>query len=487
MMTSFRQTPYPLIIDGKEVPGSGDMLLETRNPATDEVIGHFHEATEADAKHAVQVAKAAFDNHWRSTTPKERSRVLRAFAEAIRRRVETLAITETADVGRPISATSQEMAGVADSVDYYAGVVYSLSGETPEISDPTLTNLTFREPLGVCGLIVPWNYPALLAVLKMAPALAAGNTVILKPSELTPISAAILGEATLEAELPAGVVNILHGRGEVTGSALVNHPDVAKISFTGGTSTGKRIYEASAATVKRLTLELGGKSPLIVFEDCDIDAAVEAAVRDNTRHAGQVCAACSRLLVQESIQETFVDRLERRLRTVKVGLPSEPETEMGPLISAAQRERVNGYIEAARREGAEVRTYADLSGRPELSNGHFLPPMLLLSSTNTMTPSREEIFGPVQSVISFHEEKDAVRLANDSPYGLAAAVYTGDASRAMRVVRALEAGTVCVNAAHKVSVDSPFGGCKQSGFGKERGIAAMLDDTTIKSVRYSLV
>lgn len=486
-MSSFSKTPYPLIINGEEVKGSSETLMETRNPATGEVIGHVYEATEADVDQAVHAASTAYESHWRKTTPKERSRRLLAFAEAIRRREEALADAETADVGRPISATSQEMTGVADSVDYYAGVVYSLGGETPEISDPTLANMTFREPLGVCGLIVPWNYPALLAVLKMAPAIAAGNTVILKPSELTPISTALLGEAALEAGFPPGVVNILHGRGDVTGAALVRHPDVAKISYTGGTTTGKRIFEASAATVKRLTLELGGKSPLIVFDDTDIDAAVSAAVRDNTRHAGQVCAACSRLIVQDSIMDEFVAKLEGRLGDVKVGLPSDPETEMGPLISGAQRERVKGYIESARQEGADVRTYVELSDRPELSAGYFLPPTLLLSSTNEMTASREEIFGPVQSVISFRDESHAVQLANDSPYGLAAAVYTGDASRAMRVTRDLKAGTVCINASHKVSVDSPFGGCKQSGFGKERGIAAMLDDTTIKSVRHSLL
>lgn len=485
-MSEFRQTPYPLIINAEEVEGTAGTLLDTRNPATGEVIGRVHEAGDADVDRAVAAATAAFAQ-WRRTTPKERSRLLLAFGEAIRRRADALAIAETADVGRPISATSQEMTGVADSVDYYAGVVYSLAGETPEISDPSLANITFRQPLGVCGLIVPWNYPALLAVLKMAPALAAGNTVIVKPSEMTPISTALLGEAALEAGFPPGVVNVLHGRGEVTGMALVRHPDVAKISFTGGTATGKRIFEASAATVKRLTLELGGKSPLLVFDDADLDAAVAAAVRDNTRHAGQVCAACSRLLVHEPILDEFVGELERRLGEVKVGLPSDPETQMGPLISAAQRDRVNGYVEAARREGAEVRAYVDLSQRPELADGHFLPPMLLLSSTNEMTPSREEIFGPVQSVIPFRDEADALRLANDSPYGLAAALYTGDASRAMRLARDIEAGTVCVNASHKVSVDSPFGGIRQSGFGKERGIAAMLDDTAVKSVRYSLL
>lgn len=478
-----RSSVYPMLIGGRE--RAGEETFAVLNPSTNEHLASFSSATEADADHAVMAAVAGFRGGWGKLMPKERSRLMYRFAEEIRKRVADFARAETLDVGRPISITSAEMEGLAEAVEYYAGTLLALAGETLNVSDRAIVNFTLREPLGVCGLITPWNYPALLAVLKIAPAIAAGNTVVLKPSEVTPLSAALLGECAQAADLPPGTINIVYG-GVVPGMALVRHPGVAKISFTGSTATGRLIFAEAAKTMKKLTLELGGKSPLLVFDDADIDAAVGAAHTDNVRNSGQVCAACTRLVVQEGVHDRFVADLEARLRAVRIGNADDPMTEMGPVVSRAQQNRIEECVATAEREGANVRRYADLGGRPDLGSGFFVSPTLLLDAKRDMSMSRVEIFGPVQSVFRFKDEAEAIEIANDSEFGLAAAVYSRDSARAMRAAQAISAGTVCINTGRKVSVDAPFGGFRQSGFGKERGIEAMLEDTQLKNVRYAL-
>jgi acyl-CoA reductase-like NAD-dependent aldehyde dehydrogenase len=482
-----RKEPYPLLIDGKEVASREGRTFETLNPANGRVIAKVYEADEGDVNAAVAAARRAYEGSWGKFTPKERSKALLRLAAKLAEHSELMSQLEVLDVGKPIAQSRASIVGTPATLEYYASVLLTLSGETINVSDNSLIDFTLREPLGMCGLILPWNYPVSLAILKLAPALAAGNTVVIKPSEVTPLSSVEMGRAILEAGLPEGVVNIINGPGATTGMALVRHPDVAKISFTGGTLTGRTIFREAAETVKRLTLELGGKSPLVVFDDADISKAVGVAYADITRNTGQVCAACTRLIVQESVADAFLDALTTKLTKVKVGDPQDEATEMGPIVNQRQMQRINDYLKIGADEGARPQSYLDFSGRKDLEGGYFVPPVLFHDAESAMRVAREEIFGPVQTVIRFKTEEDAVRIANDSPYGLAAAVMTRDAARGLRMARSVQAGTVCINHGAKAAVDAPFGGYKQSGIGKERGIAAMLDDTQIKNVRFSVV
>jgi len=482
-----RSSCYPMLIGGKEVPSISGKTFSTIDPSNGRKLAEVYEAGPEDVALAVDAAYKAFHGPWRNVLPRERSRMLMKLARLLESEVEFLSWLECYDAGKPIGASRAWLSGAPGTLEYYAGILLGLAGETLDVSDRTLFDFTVREPLGVCGLIVPWNFPLSIALLKMAPALAAGNCVVIKPSEVTPLSTVELGRLIEQAGFPPGVVNIVNGPGDPVGMALVRDPRVAKISFTGGTVTGKAIFREAAATVKRLTLELGGKSASLVFADGNIERAVSVAYTDMVRNSGQVCGACTRLLLEESIADDFIEALEVKLRPLRIGLPDDPATEMGPLVSTSQLARVSEYLKIGREEGARIESYADPRSRAELAGGCYMSPTLIHDANNSMRVAREEIFGPVLTVIRFSSEEEAVRVANDTSYGLAACVFTSDASRAMRLTKTLSAGTVCVNTGVRSSIDAPFGGFRESGLGKERGKEALLDDTQVKNVRYGLV
>lgn len=484
---ALRSTVYPMFINGREAPSSSGATFASVNPANGKVIAEVYEATSEDVGRAVAAAKHAFENGWRDTQPKERARLLRKLAELIDAKREMLSWVECHDVGKPISASRTWLAGAPATLDYYASVLLGMSGETLNVSDKTLMDWTLREPLGVCGLIVPWNFPLSIALLKLGPALAAGNCVVIKPSEVTPLSTVELGALVAEAGFPPGVVNIVNGPGSTVGTWLVQDPRVAKISFTGGTASGKTIFRQASDTMKRLTMELGGKSAAVVMQDADLGQAVNVAYTDIVRNSGQVCGACTRVMLHEAVADEFTERLAAKLRAVKIGLPDQDDTEMGPLVSETQLNRVKSYLEIGAAEGARPESYGNIDNRPELADGCFQLPILFQDANNGMRTSREEIFGPVLSLIPFSSEEQAIEIANDTPYGLAACIFTRDTASAMRLVRGINAGTVCVNTGARSAIDAPFGGFKESGLGKERGKEALWDDTQLKNVRYGLL
>ena len=484
--TALRNVPYPMLIAGEEVASAAGTTFSVIDPSTGGHLAEVYQAGPEDVDRAVAAARKAYENGWRDTTPRERAALLRRLADCIRSRVELLSWLECYDVGKPITASRNWLKGAPATLEYYAGILLGLSGETLSVSDRSLVDFTLREPLGVCALIVPWNFPLSIALLKMAPALAAGNCVVIKPSELTPLSTVELGALVAEAGFPPGVVNIVNGPGETVGRALCKDPRIAKVSFTGGTTTGKSIFRDAAETIKRLTLELGGKSASLVFPDADLHQAVSVAFTDLVRNSGQVCGACTRLLLHESVADEFLDALESKLRAVKVGPPDDEGSDMGPLVSEGQLRRVESYREVGQSEGARLERYVELSHRADLAGGYFVPPMLFHDADHGMRVAREEIFGPVLTVLRFSTDDEAISMTNDSRYGLAACLFTRDAGRAMRTARSIDAGTVCINTGARSSVDAPFGGFRESGIGKERGKEALLDDTQIKNVRFGV-
>ena len=445
------------------------MTLTVLNPATEEPIAELEQAGVEEADEAVARAKEALPA-WRAVAPADRARLLRRLATLVEEHGEELARIESQNVGKPISGARGEVAMVAGVFSFYAGAVDKHHGETIPVADGVAA--TFREPLGVVGLIVPWNFPLNISSWKLGPALACGNTVVLKPAELTPLSALRLGELVLEAGIPDGVVNVLVGKGSVVGQRLIEHPDVAKIGFTGSTEVGRLVMQAAAGTIKRVTLELGGKSANVIFEDADLERAAAAAPYGVFDNAGQDCCARSRVLVQRSVYDRFLDYFIEATKGVKVGDPSLEETEMGPLISAEHRAKVASYVEGVPRL---------FEGEAPEKPGYWYP-CTLVEATNEDRVAREEVFGPVAAVIPFEDEADAIRIANDTPYGLSGSIWTRDGARALRVARAIETGVLSVNSNSSVRVQTPFGGFKQSGFGRELGMHALDGYSEVKSV-----
>ena len=449
-------------------------MLEILNPATEEVVERIEPATTEDADAAVARAKKAFPA-WRDVEPADRSRLLRRLAGALEAERENLAQLESKDTGKPINDARGEMGMVADTFHYYAGMPERMLGDTIPVSGGV--DVTFREPLGVVGLIVPWNFPLTIASWKMAPALAAGNTIVLKPAELTPLTALEFERIAREAGIPEGVVNVLVGPGSVVGQKLVEHEDVAKVAFTGSTGVGRGIMAGASGTIKRVTLELGGKSANVVFADADLERAAASAPMAVFGNAGQDCCARSRILVQKDVFDEFLDLMRPAVESLRVGDPLDEATEMGPLISADHRERVAAYVP----EDAPVA----VRGRSPEGSGFWFPPTVLAPVSNEDKAAREEIFGPVVAVIPFDDEDDAVRQANDTPYGLSGSVWTENGAKALRVARRIETGVLSINSNTSVRVATPFGGFKQSGVGRELGPHALDHYTEVKNVYIS--
>ena len=459
---------FGLFIDGEFVePASGE-VRELTEPATGEPLARAAMAGEEDVDRAVEAARTALAGAWGKTPPTERSRLLHALADAIAADRKELAELESRNVGKAISSVKAELAAAVEYLRFYASAIASIAGRSNPIGG-SLLFYSLKEPVGVCGQIVPWNYPAMMTTWKLAPALAAGCTVVLKPDPATPVSALRMAELAAEVGFPAGVVNIVPGDGPTTGSYLVRHPGVDKVAFTGSTKTGGEIMRLCSDPIKRLTLELGGKSPNLVFADANLADAIPSSVWSIYYSAGQSCEARSRVLVERSIYDDFVARFAEAAGKLKVGDPLDPETHVGSLISAAHRDKVHAFVEQGREEGAEV----VLGGEPVDGLGAFYPPTVLAGVENRMLVAQEEIFGPVVTVIPFEDEKDAIRIANDVKYGLFATVWTSDPARGHRLARSIKAGQIGINMPYSAFPGIPFGGYKQSGFGRELGIETL--------------
>jgi acyl-CoA reductase-like NAD-dependent aldehyde dehydrogenase len=448
--------------------------LAVIEPATEQVMAEVPRAGAKELDAAVARAKAAFPA-WRAVTPGDRAALLHRLADALAERAEDLAVLEARNAGKPIGDARGEMGMVVDTYRFYAGAPERLLGQTIPVAGGI--DMTFREPLGVVGLIVPWNFPLVIASWKVAPALASGNTVVLKPAELTPLTALELERIALEAGLPEGVLNVVAGPGSVVGQRLVEHPDVAKIAFTGSTDVGRGIAQGAAGTIKRVTLELGGKSANVIFADADMEKAAASAPLAVFANAGQDCCARSRILVERAAVDDFLAALEEEVRAMRVGDPLDEATQMGPLISAGQREAVASFVP----DDAPVAIRGSAPDGP----GYWYPPTVLAPMSNSDRAASEEIFGPVACVIPFADEHEAVAIANDTIYGLSGSIWTRDGARALRVARAIDTGVLSINSNSSVRVTTPFGGFKQSGVGRELGPDALEHYTDVKNVFYA--
>ncbi|MBV8516909.1 MAG: aldehyde dehydrogenase [Acidobacteria bacterium] len=446
-------------------------------PATGKPLADVEQHDAGDADRAVRAAHGAFTGAWRRINTRERGQLLRKLAEKIRENADELARLETRNVGKPIRDSRDEVGLAANVFEYYAGATNKVGGQTIPGAAPGVL-LSFREPVGVCGIIVPWNFPIAITSWKSAPALAMGNCVVLKPAEQTPLTALRLAELALEAGIPEGVFTVLTGAGSVVGEALLRHPLVRKIAFTGSTEVGMNVMRTAADDIKRVSLELGGKSANLIFEDCDFERAVASAASSALGNAGQDCCARSRIFVQQSIYERFTSALKDAFEKLHVGDPLADETEMGPLVTEAHRKRVLSYIERGRAEGATLVTGGACPDDP----GCYLQPTIFTDAKPDMAIVREEIFGPVVTVMPFRDEDDAVAMANDSVYGLSGSIWTRDIGRALRVARAVETGNLSINSGSSVHLEAPFGGVKRSGLGRELGLQALDHYTEWKTV-----
>lgn len=456
------------------------------DPATGREVARVAEATRADAERAIELARAAFDGGaWPDTPALERAALLTRLADAIDANAAELAQLETLSCGKPLREAEYDVADTANCFRYYAGLATKPHGQTFDVPAPSVS-FTVREPIGVCGQIVPWNYPLLMSAWKLAPALAAGNVCILKPSEYTPLSALWLAKLAEAAGLPAGVLAVLPGAGPVVGAALAESLLVDKIAFTGSVPTGQTIMRAAAGNVKKISLELGGKSPNVVFADADFATAIDYALFGIYANAGQVCSAGSRLLLERTLADRFLSELVRRARAIVVGDGFDAATEMGPLVSEAQRDRVERYLEIGRAEGATLLCGGGRAHVAGAEAGYYIEPTIFANTTPGMRIVKEEIFGPVLVVQLFDDEAEAIRLANDSPYGLAGAVFTNDGAKAQRVIRKLRAGITWVNTYHPTYNEAPWGGYKQSGIGRELGTYGYDAYTEVKQININL-
>ncbi|MFT4503452.1 aldehyde dehydrogenase family protein [Caballeronia sp. 15711] len=472
---------YELLIGGEAVAPGGGAYSSIIDPSTETQIASVAQGTAADVDRAVQAARAAL-KPWNAIRASERGRILMRFAELMRTHQDEIAAVESLDAGKPISGVRrQDVPAAIDTLAYYAGWCDKINGQVVPTRPDALT-YTVREPVGVVAAIVPWNFPLMIGMWKIAPALACGCTLVVKPAELTPLSALMLGRLALEAGVPPGVLNIVTGKGSVVGDALVAHPGVDKVTFTGSPSVGRGILQGAAVNFKRVTLELGGKSANVIFADANLDQAARAAASGIFFNAGQVCSAGSRVLVQRPVYDEIVERLAQRAKSITLGDPSQKETSMGPLISAKQMQSVLDYVDIGKSEGASVVS----GGRQWGERGYFVEPTVFANVEHEMRISQEEIFGPVVSVIPFDDEADAVRIANGTLYSLAAGVWSRDIGRVHRMASALKAGTVWVNTYGYTDVRLPWGGSGDSGFGREHGDVAINNFTEPKSVWVSL-
>ena len=484
---STEPTTTRMVIGGESVDAADGKAFDVVNPATGRTIATAPMGGREDVDRAVAAAQKAFEDRkgWASWAAGKRGRSLAKLAELLKKNSEEIAWLESRNGGKPISGARGEVIGASLVFDYYAGAANKVFGQTIPVSKPGL-DLTLREPIGVVGLIVPWNFPLLMASWKVAPALAAGNAAILKPASYTPLTAIRLAELALEAGIPAGVLNVITGPGGTAGASLAAHPGIGKIAFTGETTTGQEIMRLASNNVKKVSLELGGKSPNIVFADADLEKFARESPYSVFDNAGQDCCARSRILVERSVHERVVELFAEATRNVKVGDPADETTEVGSLVSAKQRERVADYIEIGQAEGATIVVGGAAPDDPALADGAYLMPTVFDGVSNEMRIAREEIFGPVVSVIPFDTEEEALRLANATPYGLSGSIWSRDIGRALRAAKALQSGVISINSNSSVHTEAPFGGYRQSGLGRELGMYGLELYTEVKNVYVDL-